>query len=143
MDGAMSAEHPNVGLQSPLRAVRAHCLCCCDGNAREAALCPARRCPLWLLRSGHRAKAHDVEQNADVALHPSEDPLTTSELHNQAGVTLRAIRRRCIDCAGGSPGDVRTCSFTTCPLHPFRLGKNPNRRVSPERKAELLGRLHR
>ena len=70
----------------PLRAVRAYCLWCCDGNASEVAQCPARRCPLWHLRSGHRPTASDIEQNADVTLHPSE----------RAADGRRAVwRRRC------------------------------------------------
>jgi hypothetical protein len=86
--------------------------------------------PLWLLRSGHRPNALDIERNADVALHPSERPATASELHEESGAVLRAIRRRCID-----------CKFDTCPLHPFRMGKNPNIRLSPGQKAALLRRL--
>ncbi len=139
---APSSEGSN-GRSSPLQAVHAHCLSCCGGSAREVALCPARGCPLWLLRSGHRAKASDIESVADVALHPSEHPLTASELHNQPGATLKAIRRRCIDCSGGSLAEVRTCNCTTCPLHSFRLGKNPNRQVPEDRKADLLRRLQR
>jgi hypothetical protein len=127
----------------PLRAVLAYCLWCCDGNASEVARCPARRCPLWHLRSGHRPTASDIEQNADVTMHPSERAATVSEVYGGAGAVLKAIRRRCIDCSGGSLAEVRACKCDTCPLHPFRLGKNPNIRLSPERKAELLTRLRR
>lgn len=97
--------------------------------------------PLWLLRSGHRPNALDIERNADVALHPSERPATASELHEESGAVLRAIRRRCIDCSGGKLAEVRACKFDTCPLHPFRMGKNPNIRLSPGQKAALLRRL--
>ena len=40
---------------------------------------------------------------------------------------LRAIRKNCLSCSGGSPGEVRNCIIDTCPLHPYRFGKNPNR----------------
>ena len=40
---------------------------------------------------------------------------------------LRAIRARCLDCTGFQKAEVRRCEETTCPLHPFRFGKNPNR----------------
>jgi hypothetical protein len=79
----------------------------------------------------------------DVTLHPSERAATVGELYGGTGAVLKAIRRRCIDCSGGSLAEVRACRCDTCPLHPFRLGKNPNIRLSPERKAELLARLRR
>ena len=37
---------------------------------------------------------------------------------------LKAIRTKCIDCAGGELGAVRSCDFREeCPLWPFRMGK--------------------
>jgi len=136
-----SADGNDSGLprRSPLKAVRAHCRWCCDGNAREVASCPANHCPLWLLRSGHRPEPEALEQNGAVSLHPGEHPVTASVLN---GSVLKAIRRRCVDCSGGSLAEVRACKCDTCPLHPFRMGKNPNIQLSPERKAELLTRLH-
>lgn len=41
------------------------------------------------------------------------------------GTPLVSIRRRCLDCRGGSRKDVRECQFTNCPLHPYRLGRRP------------------
>lgn len=41
--------------RTPLRALRAHCLDCCDGQAKEVRLCPAFLCPLWPWRSGRSA----------------------------------------------------------------------------------------
>lgn len=41
---------------------------------------------------------------------------------------VKAIRRNCLDCSGGSVSEVRNCEFTYCPLYPYRLGKNPNRK---------------
>jgi hypothetical protein len=138
-----SATQENSYKSSPLRAIRTHCQWCCNGKASEVALCPARRCSLWLLRSGHRPKLADIEHNADVTLHPSERRTTVGELYGGGGAVLKAIRLRCLDCSGNSLCEVRSCNFDTCPLHPFRFGKNPNIRLSPERKAELLTRLHR
>ena len=143
LEAAQSSADGGSGLprRTPLKAVRAHCRWCCDGNAREVARCPARQCPFWLLRSGHRPTLDDIVQNAGVALHPSKRPATVGELHGGSGAVLKAIRRRCIDCSGGRLADVRACKFETCPLHPFRMGKNPNIRLSPEHKAALLTRL--
>jgi len=39
----------------------------------------------------------------------------------------RAIRLHCIDCSGGSLGEVRQCQIQTCPLWPFRMGRNPEK----------------
>ncbi len=48
---------------------------------------------------------------------------------------LQAIRAKCLKCVGGRPKDVRNCAFTDCSLYPFRLGKNPNIKLSDEEKA--------
>ena len=41
---------------------------------------------------------------------------------------LRAIRSKCRDCTNGSLKDIRLCTFSDCPLYPFRMGRNPNRK---------------
>jgi len=41
---------------------------------------------------------------------------------------LRAIRKNCIDCSGGSKQEVRGCKITDCPLYLYRFGRNPNRK---------------
>ena len=38
---------------------------------------------------------------------------------------LRAIRRKCLDCSGGSAAEVADCLVRNCALYPFRLGTNP------------------
>lgn len=40
---------------------------------------------------------------------------------------VKAIRQKCLECSGGSTKEVRGCEITNCPLHPYRMGKNPNR----------------
>ena len=37
---------------SPLEAVRARCIDCCAGQAKEVGLCPAVDCPAWPFRMG-------------------------------------------------------------------------------------------
>lgn len=46
----------------------------------------------------------------------------------------KAIRGKCMDCTGQQIVEVRECNITNCPLHPFRMGKNPfsNRKGNPE-----------
>lgn len=40
---------------------------------------------------------------------------------------LKAIRLKCLECSCGSAHEAKLCPAENCPLHPFRLGKNPNR----------------
>ncbi len=47
--------------------------------------------------------------------------------HRRQMTPLKAIRAKCLDCAGGSCKEVRLCPNEDCPLHFFRAGKNPNR----------------
>ena len=35
----------------------------------------------------------------------------------------KAIRLKCLDCCGDAPAEVRSCTITSCPLYPFRMGK--------------------
>ena len=37
---------------------------------------------------------------------------------------LKAIRKKCLECAGNSPKEVRLCQTQECPLYVYRLGKN-------------------
>lgn len=72
--------------------------------------------------------------------------MTTAELNalgHTANSVLRAVRRNCIDCSGGSETEVRKCVTTQCPLWPFRMGSNPlNRReVSEEQRGAMRSRL--
>ena len=111
----------------PLKAVRQHCLWCCNGSANEVALCPARACSLWTMRFGKRPDPTKHAGDA-VALYPHEMPLSLGEFATEGMHTLAAIRRRCVDCSGGSPSEARNCTHTACALWPFRLGHNPNRK---------------
>jgi hypothetical protein len=40
---------------------------------------------------------------------------------------LRAIRAKCLDCSL-SKKEIRFCAVSSCPLYPYRLGKNPARK---------------
>jgi hypothetical protein len=125
-----------VSAMQPLKAIRRHCLWCCNGSANEVALCPARACPLWTMRFGKRPDP--AEHAGDVTkLYPLEDPLSLGEFATEGMPTLAAMRRRCLDCSGGLPSEVRSCTHTTCDLWPFRLGRNPNR-AGIGRSAEAL-----
>jgi hypothetical protein len=46
---------------------------------------------------------------------------------------LKAIRKHCLECVGGSPDQVRDCQGDSmygspCALHPYRFGRNPKRK---------------
>ncbi len=38
----------------------------------------------------------------------------------------KAIRLHCLDCSNGQYKEVQNCVIDSCPLYPFRVGKNPN-----------------
>lgn len=37
----------------------------------------------------------------------------------------KVIRRKCLDCVGNTPSEVRRCAHKDCPLWPYRMGTNP------------------
>jgi len=39
---------------------------------------------------------------------------------------VKAIRRKCLDCSGGSYSEVRQCVIRECPLYPYRDGHRPD-----------------
>jgi len=50
---------------------------------------------------------------------------------------VKSIRKFCIDCQGGSVKGVRECKSIECELHPYRMGKNPNRKGTGNSNAIL------
>ena len=59
---------------------------------------------------------------------------------------VKAIRAKCLDCSGGSRYEVEQCVITDCPLYPYRLGKNPNRKgqtLTDEQKAARTKNLRK
>jgi hypothetical protein len=60
---------------------------------------------------------------ADVLLHPAERGITGREFHDNGGTALQAIKLKCLDCSGYNRAEVKGCTFTSCALHPLRLGK--------------------
>jgi hypothetical protein len=126
---------------TPLRAIRNNCLSCCNGSKSEVALCPARSCSSWPFRFGHKPTDETIAHQGDTLLHPLERRMTAAELHARRHSALTAIKRKCFDCSGASKADVRNCAFADCALHPFRQGKNPNRRYRPEERARRAKHL--
>jgi len=76
----------------------------------------------------------------DHQVYPLED-MTAAAVLQKTITHTKAIRRKCLDCAGGSKAQVKACPQEECPLHARRLGKNPNRRMSAERRLSAAVRL--
>jgi hypothetical protein len=122
----MQDENAVFSAPSPLKAVRVHCLWCCNGSANEVSLCAATACPLHPYRMGRNPEKAVLLEDA-TAVYPAERPATRTELVADGTTALSMIKRRCIDCSGGSAADAKACQARECPLWPFRLGRNPNR----------------
>ena len=110
-------------MSTPLKAIRLHCLECCNGSSVEVGHCPASSCPLHSLRKGRKPK--EGEFNPGTRLHPLESPMTAGELLAKPGPALKAIKRRCLDCSDNNYSIVRNCTDKTCALHGYRQGRNP------------------
>mgnify|MGYP000026498875 CR=1 FL=1 len=55
---------------------------------------------------------------------------------------MRAIRRHCLACCGGSAVSVTECPAAACALWAFRMGENPFRAPATEKqKAQALKNL--
>jgi hypothetical protein len=57
---------------------------------------------------------------------------------------LSAIRKKCLDCCGEAPSEVRRCTSVKCALWPYRMGSNPFRKareLSDEEKLAMRDRL--
>lgn len=46
----------------PLKAIRAKCMDCCNGQFKEVRECPITDCPLHEYRMGHRPKSSDERE---------------------------------------------------------------------------------
>ena len=40
---------------------------------------------------------------------------------------IKSIRKKCLDCSGGSPKEVRLCPVIECALYPYRFGRRPDK----------------
>lgn len=49
-------------------------------------------------------------------------------MNNLILTPVKAIRKHCIECSCGQHSEVKKCVITTCPLYPYRMGKNPSRK---------------
>ena len=56
---------------------------------------------------------------------------------------LQAIRQKCLDCVWGDSKEVKLCPAETCPLFPFRFGKNSfdKRTYTEEQRTAMANRM--
>ena len=47
---------------------------------------------------------------------------------------LKAILVHCVECGGSSYAEANKCTLTSCPLWPYRMGRNPFHAKSKRRK---------
>jgi hypothetical protein len=71
----------------------------------------------------------DVENCGGHLVHATGKPCPLYEYRlGDKRVPSRVFRQFCVgECMNGSAALVRECETVKCPLHPWRLGKNPNR----------------
>lgn len=43
-----------MAIRTPIKAIRAKCLDCCNDSFTEVRACNIKKCPLWEYRMGHR-----------------------------------------------------------------------------------------
>jgi hypothetical protein len=120
----------------PGKAVHSYCKWCINGSAQDVRLCVSTRCSLWPGRSGRKPSPEDMGEVSALRIYPEE----AEALGNDWRI-LKAIARRCLDCAGGSRSRVRNCHQVDCDLHHLRLGRNPNRVASPKQREIKAARL--
>ena len=53
----------------------------------------------------------------------------SKEIREELGVPtlIKIVRLKCLDCVGGSTKEIRLCTFSSCSLWPYRLGRMPMR----------------
>lgn len=64
-------------------------------------------------------------------------------MNEQRTTPLKAIRAKCLDCSCGSAAEVRECVIPTCPLFPFRMGHNPNIKLTDEQRQQRADNLRK
>ncbi|MBI1302049.1 MAG: hypothetical protein GC137_10430 [Alphaproteobacteria bacterium] len=56
---------------------------------------------------------------------------------------LKVMREKCLDCCAQQSSEVRLCAVKSCPLWPYRMGKDPFRKrtMTDEQKQAAAKRL--
>lgn len=59
-------------IRTPVKAIRANCLDCCNGSSTEVALCPVDYCPLYPYRLGKNPNRANYEMSDEQRAAASE-----------------------------------------------------------------------
>jgi hypothetical protein len=62
-----------IKVLTPIKAMRAKCLDCCNHQTKEIRLCPMKTCPLWPYRMGKRPKNDGHEDDLKSGHEASDD----------------------------------------------------------------------
>ena len=129
---------------SPLRAIRARCVECCETKA-QVKPCPFdgrhdHLCSLYAYRLGSNPfRSSSPKKAAPLAFWhvitpkgvkvaeaqpDAENRRLCRQNHAPRGY-LKAIRAHCLWCCLDQPREVRLCPADDCPLHRYRLGHRP------------------
>ncbi len=77
-----------------------------------------------------------------IGKHPENVDIFEMKAAGHADTPLaKTIREKCLDCCGFQQSEVRKCVCTTCPLWPYRMGKNPFQAAKCKRKPCNLNKL--
>ena len=62
---------------TPMKSIRAKCLDCSNGSAKEVRLCSVAKCPLYPYRSGHRPKVDTDTHGEAITAKPARSSTIT------------------------------------------------------------------
>ena len=81
---------------TPMRAIRAYCLDCGNGSAKEVALCVIPACPLFPYRMGRRPTYIDFGAVEGHLAGPSRAPSTSVDSEHQDGPASVPTAPECV-----------------------------------------------
>lgn len=93
--------------RTPLKAIHAFCVECV-GSAYEVRDCGGDRC------LGDQGDEYGVCYFYQYRM-------------GKGRPKLKVLRSQCLECMGGQRSLVKECESLTCPIWPYRMGKNPSR----------------
>lgn len=71
-----------------------------------------------------QASPYEVDEGELIGIDPRDIPIADLQQLPGTKSPIKVIRAKCIDCCGGNATEARKCVAVTCPLWPFRMGKN-------------------
>tara|TARA_B100001093_G_C26476810_1_gene863056 strand:+ start:312 stop:641 length:330 start_codon:yes stop_codon:yes gene_type:complete len=68
----------------------------------------------------------EYENGHLIGKHPKNTEIFSLKQSGHSNLPLaQIIRKKCLDCCAFQAREVRKCVCTSCPLWPYRMGKNP------------------